>query len=212
MSKLLIGIPSLDYVNIEFVKCLVNLIIRLKAENVDFDVHIESGTLVYMARDKIARRAVNEGYSAVLWLDADMIFTDTVLEDLQFSGKDFVTGVYHARRPGYSSCVFSDINLSHLNRIEPDKYPNNTFEIAGCGFGCVLISTEIFKQVLYKYETCFTPMLNIGEDLAFCQRCIDLGIKMYCEPSVVCGHISHKTIYPEDREAWKKEIESCFPM
>ena len=207
MTDLLIGIPSLDYVNIEFVKCLLNLIIKLKAENVDFDVHIESGTLVYLAREKIAAKAVNEGYSRVLWLDADMIFTPELLEDLEFSGKEFVTGIAHSRRKGYDSCVFEDIDLSHLRRFE--TYPANTFKVAGCGFACVLMSSDILKRVFLKYNTCFTPLPGYGEDLAFCKRCGEIGIDIYCEPAVHLGHIGHTVIYPEDREKWKKELEQC---
>ena len=49
--KLLIAIPSLDYVNCEFMNCLVKLVMRLGKDGVDFDVKIISGTLVYAARD-----------------------------------------------------------------------------------------------------------------------------------------------------------------
>ena len=57
-------------------------------------------------------------------------------------------------------------------------------------------------------ETCFTPILQYGEDIAFCFRVRELGYKMYCEPSVVCGHIGHITIYPEDHERWKGTISN----
>ena len=30
----------------------------------------------------------------------------------------------------------------------------------------------------------------------------------YCEPSVVCGHIGHIAIYPEDYENWKTTISN----
>lgn len=203
--RLLIGIPSLDYVHVNFVKSLTALIMRLKSEGVNFDVQIESGTLVYVARDKIASKAVNEGYTHVLWFDADMVFQDSVLDDLMFSGKPFVCGIYHARRKGYHSCLFSNLDLNHLERFEY-PYPTDTFEIAGCGFGCVLIDVQIMREVMQKDGTCFLPMPQYGEDLAFCKRVAALGYKMYAEPSVVCGHIGHTVIYPEDHERWKQTI------
>lgn len=205
--RLLIGIPSLDYVHVEFMKSLTALIIRLKNEGVNFDVQIESGTLVYCARDRIASKAINEGYTHVLWFDADMVFRDSVLEDLQFSGKPFVSGICHARRKGYHSCLFSNLDLNHLERVEM-PYPTDTFEIAGCGFGCVLIDVQVLKDVMVQEGSCFLPMASFGEDLAFCKRAKALGHRIYAEPSVVCGHIGHVAIYPEDHERWKESISN----
>lgn len=205
--KLLIGIPSLDYVHVEFLKSLTALIIRLKNEGVNFDVQIESGTLVYCARDRIASKAINEGYTHVLWFDADMIFQDSILDDLQFSGKPFVSGICQARRKGYHSALFSNLDLNKLERFET-PYPTDTFEIAGCGFACVLIKTQILKDVMVQEGTCFLPMLSYGEDLAFCKRAKLLGHRIYAEPSAVLGHMAHIAIYPEDHERWKDEISN----
>lgn len=206
MKKLLIGVPTLDYMNVEFVRSLTALLMRLKDDGVNFDLDIESGTLVYIARERIANKAINEEYSHVLWLDADMVFGPDLLDDLMFSGKAFVTGVYHARRKGYASCIFKGIDVGEVERFK--EYPKETFDIAGCGFGCVLIETEIIRAVKRAYGTCFTPIKNYGEDLAFCKRCRDIGYSLWCEPSVVCGHIGHITIYPEDHEQWKKTISN----
>lgn len=206
MKKLLIGVPTLDYMNVEFVRSLTALLMRLRDDGVNFDLDIESGTLVYIARERIANKAITEEYSHVLWLDADMVFGPDLLDDLMFSGKSFVSGIYHARRKGYASCIFKGIDVGGVERF--DDYPKETFEIAGCGFGCVLIETEIIRAVKRAYGTCFTPIKSYGEDLAFCKRCRDIGYSLWCEPSVVCGHIGHITIYPEDHEQWKTTISN----
>ncbi len=205
--RLLIGIPTLDFVHVEFMRCLANLLIRLKNEGVQFDLAIESGTLVYFARERIAHKAINEHYTHVLWLDSDMVFKDSILDDLLFSGKEFVTGIYHARRKGYASCIFKTIDLDKgIERFS--EYPNETFQIQGCGFGCVLTSAEMLSSVCLHFGTCFTPLPSLGEDIAFCKRAQDLGYKLWCEPSVVCGHIGHITIYPEDHDLWKTTISN----
>lgn len=205
--RLLIGIPTLDFVHVEFMRCLTALLMRLKDDGIEFDLDIESGTLVYFARERIAHKAINEHYTHVLWLDSDMVFKPSILDDLMFSGKDFVTGIYHARRKGYASCIFKTINLDEgIERF--DKYPNETFQIQGCGFGCVLTSAEVLSSVCLHFGTCFTPLPSLGEDIAFCKRAQDLGYKLWCEPSVVCGHIGHITIYPEDHELWKTTISN----
>lgn len=204
--KLLIGIPSLDYMHTDFVKSLTALIVRLKDDGVDFTVHIESGTLVYKARDNIASKAVNEGYTHVLWFDSDMVFTDDIFDTLQFCGKDIVCGIFHARRKGYHSCLFKSLKLNDLERFE--EYPKEPFEIAGCGFGCVLLSVEVLKAVFQRYKSCFLPLQYYGEDLAFCVRAREVGYKIYADPTAVVGHVGHIIVYPEDHERWKAEIST----
>lgn len=208
--KLLIGVPTTDFVHVEFLISLTALIQRLKDEEIDFELLIESGTLVYLARERIAQKAINEHFTHVLWLDSDMVFNKDLLDDLMFSGKPFISGVYQARRKGYSSVIFTKLDLGEIDGVPMcercETYPTETFEIAACGFGCVLIETSILEDVISTKGTCFSPTPNFGEDLAFCKRATDLGHKIYCDPLVVCGHIAHIPVYPEDHERWKETI------
>lgn len=194
--KLLIAVPSVDMVHAEFVKSLVALTQRLNRDGVESDVKLINGTLVYVARDRLAAHAIQNHYTHVLWLDADMVFDDELLYDLQFAHKDFVSGIARSRRWPYTSCVFKDLNA--LERYDP--FPNDTFEIAGCGFACVLMKVDILKKVWDKYKTCFLPTSEFGEDLAFCKRAADLGIRMWAEPGAKLGHIGQLVIYPDDAE------------
>lgn len=197
--RLLIAVPAMDFMHTEFVKSLLGLVNKLKDEQVQFEVRIESGTLVYLARDKLARHAMNNKFTHVLWLDSDMVFTDEILEDLQFSGKPFVTGIAHGRRKPYISCLFKSY-WPEVTRYELKEYPSNTFEVAACGFAAVLIEVEVLRCVMLKFNTCFTPTEYFGEDVAFCDRARQLGWHVYAEPGVRLGHIGHITIYPEDSE------------
>ena len=206
--KLLIGIPSYDYMHAEFVKCLSALTIRLCQQGIPFDVFINNGTLVHVARDKIACKAINKNYTHVLWLDADMIFQPTILEDLADDDRDFVTGIAHSRRPPYASCLFSNIDdLDHLVRFEGIEYPEEPFQVAGCGFACVLIKTEVLTAVQLHYKTCFLPELLWGEDLTFCRRAKAMGYDIYADPHVRLGHIGHDVIWPEDHRRYLERLE-----
>ena len=205
--KLLIAIPTMDTVPVVFMKSLLDLTKKLTADGVDYTIAIESGTLVYMARERLAGKAVNQGYSHVLWLDSDMVFEDSILEDLQFCGKDFVTGIAHGRRKPFVSCLFKNIDLNSLELWKLNEYPQEAFEVAGCGFACVLISTEIIKAVMISNGTAFNPIAQYGEDLSFCKRAAALGYKIYAEPTVRLGHVAHITIYPDDTPRYQDEIQ-----
>ena len=206
--KLLVGIPSLDFVHVDFVECLTRLIQRLKDDGVDFDVWICKGTLAHVARDNVACKAINEGYTHVLWLDADMIFSPDILDDLRFCGKDFVTGLACSRRPPYVLCVFNHVSDEKgCIAYKLADVPEEAFEIQGCGFACVLISTEILKAVMTRYKTCFLPMKIYGEDLAFCVRARELGYRIWCEPTVRLGHIGHNAVWPGEHERYMETLK-----
>lgn len=205
--KLLVAVPSMDFMHVDFVKSLTNLIMRLKDDGIRYELMIENGTLVHVARDRIACHAICKEFTHVLWIDADMVFGPDLLDDLMFSGRDFVSGIAVSRRQPYCGCCFKDLRLNSLERWEPDEMPHEAFEVAGCGFACVLIKTDILNAVQMHYQTCFLPMAAYGEDLAFCKRATELGYKIYAEPCVRIGHIGHITIYPEERTRWKRDME-----
>ena len=205
--KLLIAIPCMDTVPVAFMQSLLRLTQKLTADGVDYEVAIESGTLVYMARDRLAGKAVNQKFSHVLWLDSDMVFEPEVVEDLQFCGKDFVTGIAHGRRKPFVSCLFKSIDLANLELWQLKDYPNEPFQVAGCGMACCLINTDIIKAVMINHGTAFNPIPQYGEDLSFCKRATDMGFKIYAEPAVRLGHIAHIAIYPDDTPRYQDEIQ-----
>ena len=205
--KLLIAIPCMDTVPVAFMQSLLKLTQKLTADGVDYTVGIESGTLVYMARDRLAGRAVNQKYTHVLWIDSDMVFEPEIVEDLQFSGKDIVTGIAHGRRKPFVSCLFKNIDLDHLELWQLEDYPKETFEVAGCGMACCLMSTEVIKQVMINHGTAFNPIPRYGEDLSFCKRAKEMGFRIWAEPTVRLGHIAHIAVYPDDVPRYRDEIQ-----
>lgn len=191
--KLMIAIPTLDFIHFEFARCLTGLVQQLQKDGVDFDVCFKGGTLVYNGRDALAAEAVNGGYTHVLWLDADMVFDSDVFYKLLAVNKPFVTGVYHSRHAPYKSVIFT--SLDPMERVE--VYPNEPFEIVGCGFGIVLLETEMIRKLYRAYGYCFQPMTEFGEDIAFCIRAREQGYTLLCEPKVVAGHIGHVAVFPD---------------
>lgn len=194
--KLLLAIPTLESVPVEFLDSLVHLVEHLKDEGTDFAVRLESNTLVYFAREELVRYALVHRFTHVLWLDSDMVFTPEIAEDLMFSGKKIVTGIAHSRRPPFSSCIFTEI-YPGVQKWK-GEYPKSTFEIAACGMACCLMTTDVLSAVHDKFGMAFQPTPEYGEDVAFCWRASRLGYKIYAEPGVRVGHVGRRVIYPED--------------
>ena len=199
--RLLIAVPSTDYMHADFVKSLVNLTSHLQREGIAHKVEITAGSLIYMARNRLACQAINEDYTHLLFLDSDMIFDESIVETLMFSGKDFVCGAFQSRRTPHGSCVYK--SLKPLERVT--EYGMEPFRIAGCGMACTMISSEILKEVQEQFTTCFQPEkfggIDYGEDLAFCYRANRIGIEMWCDPAARIGHIAHIPIWPGEEPA-----------
>ena len=192
--KLLVAVPTVDYVSSQFTDCFARLVKRLASDGVDFDYRIIGGTLVYIARNRLARYAIDNGFTHVLWLDSDMTFKDDVVDDLLFCGKDMVCGAFVSRRPPYGPCVYSSID-DPGNMIKVENFGTEPLRVDGCGFATVLTSVDLLNAVWDKFDTCFRPTESYGEDLAFCDRVKQLGRGIWCEPTVRPGHIAHVPVY-----------------
>lgn len=191
-EKIMIAIPTLDYIHYKFVESLTKLTRRLDREKINYDVVFKGGTLVYLSRDWIVRHAASNGYTHILWLDADMVFDDDILDKLLQDDKDIVTGVYVSRHVDKGSVLFEDLH----GKKRYTEYPDKMFEIEGCGFGCVLTKTSALRKVMDYHGTCFLPTLEFGEDLACCERLLKHGFKMYSDPRVKAGHIGQAIVMP----------------
>ena len=205
--KLLIAIPTRDQMPFQFVKSLTDLIRKLDEDGINYEIAFQNATLVHIGRDKLAEKAIAKGFSHVLWLDSDMVFKADLLDDLMFCGKPFVTGLAVGRRTPHCSCVFKEI-YPKVERWTFEEYPSSPFRISGCGFACVLIETRILEDVWMHHGTCFFPTRELGEDVAFCKRAMDLKYEIWAEPTVQLGHVGTEIYYPEDEVKFGNGIQN----
>ena len=192
--RLMVAVPTTDYVHAEFMKCLVGLTKKLASDGVDFEEQIIGGTLIYWARNRIAHRAIEGGFTHVLWLDSDMTFKPDIVDDLLWCGKDMVCGAFVSRRPPYGPCVYTSIE-DPANMTKVEDFGTEPFRVDGCGFAMVLTSVSLLKAVMDRFDTCFMPTEQYGEDVAFCDRVKQIGGEIWCEPTVRPGHIAHVPVY-----------------
>lgn len=204
--KTLIGIPCMDMVPTPFMQSV--LCMRYPPNS---EITLASGSLIYDARNSIAKKAIKDGFDQVLWLDSDMIFEPDLLIRLQAhldAGAEFVTGIYFARKKPIQPVIYESVSVTNEDggysaEITPYRqYPQDSvFEIEGCGFGCVMLKTSVIERVQATYGLPFFPGMGLGEDLAFCYRARELGIKIICDSSIKAKHIAY---YPVSEETYQK--------
>jgi len=194
----------MDMVHTTFMKSLVAM------ERVgDCRFSITCSSLVYDARNTLAKQAVTEGFDRMLWLDSDMDFNPDLLarlsEDMD-EGKELVSGLYFKRKAPVKPVIYKEVGFYESktdDTVTPvavpyEDYPQDSiFPIAGCGFGGVLVTTDLIKRVGDKYGLPFSPIVGFGEDLSFCLRASELGAELWCDSRVKMGHVGLGTITEE---------------
>ena len=200
--KTLVAIPCMDMVHTRFVgSCLA-----LRPVG-DVAFSLTESSLIYDARNTLAKKAVTEGFDRILWLDSDMTFSPDLLERLSArldTGIEFVSGLYFKRRQPIAPVIFKECGAFEKDgetktiATTYDDYPDGLFEIAACGFGGVMMTTDLVLEVAQRFGFPFSPILGFGEDLSFCCKVARLGKKMYCDSSIKMGHVGYKTFSESD--------------
>ena len=195
--KILIAVPCMDQVPALFAQCLTTL--KKAGECV---VMFNLGSLIYSSRDTLATKAITSEADFVLWLDSDMVFSPDTLENMLATMEarqdiDILTGLYFRRTTPYTPVLFEKLDIDADEKCtykEFDEIPGELFEVAACGFGCVLMRAEIFLDVQSRFGQMFAPIGRTGEDVAFCWRARQCGARIYCDPKIELGHVGYTVI------------------
>ena len=203
--KTLICIPCMDMVHTAFLQSLLGL--KLVGE---CGYSLRCSSLIYDARNSLVKEAIERGFDRMLWFDSDMTFNKDTMERLSArvdDGAEIVSGIYFKRKAPIKPVVYKDIGYyKDGNNYTPaaigyDDYPKDSyFECKGFGFGCVMHTVDLAKRVVEKYGLPFSPVMGFGEDLSFCGRLTEIGVKMMCDSSIKCGHISQGVVTEKDYE------------
>ena len=191
--RTLIAIPSMDQVPAQFAASLA-MLEKTEGTVIGFQI----GSLIYEARNELARQAIKRKADYVLWLDSDMVFqpdTFTRLYNDYKAGKgDIMSGLYFRRVAPFSPVLFDKLEIEENRAVwtEPESIPDDVFEVGGVGFGCVFMDTGVIMDVMSKFGGApFTPVGGLGEDLSFCWRARQCGYKIAVDPAVQLGHVGH---------------------
>ena len=198
MAKTLIAVPCFDMVHTEFMQSMVAL---EKPEDTSFTV--VKNTLISVARNTIARNAIDAGFDRIAWFDSDMLIPRDALLKLSSAmdrGLEMVTGLYFTRQAPIKPVIYSTLYWEKkADGVDAGAgnyfdYPDGLIEIAGCGFGCCITSVDLIKRVWeHENEPPFAEMTGFGEDLSFCERVIRTGGKMFADTRIKCGHVGVQT-------------------
>lgn len=198
-----VAIPCMDMVHTQFMRSVLGT--RMTGE-VNF--HFSQSSLVYDSRNLLTQRALEWGADRILWLDSDMQFEADFFERLSArmdQGLEYVSGLYFTRKDEPEPCIYQTVTEqqnedgSITPLAEPIReIPDRIFEIAGSGFGGVMMSARLLERVCRTFGLPFSPLMGFGEDLSFCRRVQLLGVPMFCDPEIRMGHVGQYIFTEKD--------------
>jgi len=162
------------------------------------------------ARCAVAQMAIDCESEFLFFNDYDVLLPENILNKLVFwAGNkpyiDVFSGVYCAKMEPPVPLIYKSGQVFWdwcIGDILID-------DIDGCGMGCCLIRTELFKKLIKSNpdKPLFRTSENGSEDIYFLRRAKDeLNNKILIDTSFICGHIDNNTgkIYGLPEE--------CIPM
>lgn len=194
--KILIAVPTYENIHPETFKSIYGL--DKCGHWVVFDYSM--GYDVATARNNIGNQAKAEEADYVLMVDNDVRLPSEALKYLLEEPVDVCLGFY-AHRWGNvfdgrtNVCRLGEYNYTDMYKMNELKELRENGvkreKIHGGGLGCALIRTDVFNRIAFPYFswTHYQDGNVLGEDLNFCQRCVEQNILIYVDPRVGCAHL-----------------------
>jgi len=158
------------------------------------------GLPVHLARNRLAQDAISLGVKFLFFLDSDVLPPRDAIMKLMGWRVPIIAGVYWAKR-GYPA-IWQEDPQRPGGYIPVRDLGNVTIrEVDAVGAGCMLIDVRAFKVVPFPWFewTIEDPMIpkGLSEDLGWCRKAWEHGLKVYIDRSVEC---QHETVLPVNLE------------
>jgi len=178
------------------------------------------GVATDIARNKAVEYALEKKSNYIWFLDDDVQPPFFALRQLiysleQSSDNTMVsTGIYFSKQDPTEPVIYKELGMGAFWKWKVDT----KFEVGGCGAGCMVVKTELFRHLKPPYFKTTdnvivegTETQNSGtEDLYFCKKVRDAGFKIVADAKVICNHWDVKTMkvysMPDDSYPNQKDI------
>lgn len=193
MKRIFIAIPVYQYPTPECMESVINLV-GIFRDKYDLTVRLVSGYTAEVARTKSVEAFLATQCDYLLFVDSDVVISETVVDKLIEADKEAVTAIYHKKSlTVQQSEVYRIADEKRFEAYPTAEVPQTLFEITACGFGCILLRRDAVRKVVEATKGVPFRFVQgevyISEDIFFCNELSKLGIKIWADGSAVCGHV-----------------------
>ena len=200
-----LAVPTAGMVPMPFAYSLAGLVANFAANKVPtvpeatikLSLRIVQSSNWITNREKLAKGAIDEGATHLMFLDDDMTFHPQVLQIMLGRRQDVVVTNYLIKTEPPKDFVAIGMNGERLPTVESST---GIQPIIYSGFGVSLITTEVLKKTPQPW---FMPAFNAErceyttEDNPFFEKVRNAGFTVYLDhdASKLVGHIGNATWY-----------------
>lgn len=188
-KRILIAVPTNRFVETETMKSIYDLDLP---SNVDTEIQFFYGYQIDQIRNLIAEWG--RRYDYLFCVDSDIVLPADTLKRFINADRDVISGLYIQRKPGEHILeIYKDNGHGGVSNIPYERLKNRGIvEVASCGFGCVLVKSEVLRRMEYphfQYHSALDHANTISEDIYFCLKARSLGFKIWADTDLHCEHI-----------------------
>jgi len=192
VANVLIGLPMINSVYADFFKSFNS------AQLLRFD---EGVATVEMAtwdngvnnRNKLVKSCLQGDFTHLFIMDIDNTFPEFTLSRLLSHDKDVVGGFYTTKKPPFHSTCF----INNKSYVPQNGEKLKQVDIVASG--CMLIKRKVLESMKWPYfflKPDYKKQEFASEDIGFCENVRNMGLEVWCDFSICCGHIGSATILP----------------
>ncbi len=190
-ARVVILVPVFARIDFRFLLSVCNLI----GHSTQNGIHYVGMTVAHRSKTVAARNRLVEsvkGYKDIthyLWIDDDHTFKPNILCNLLARERDYIAPLMFQKLPPHYPTIY---------QVDPErkhgyhafiKWPKAIFEVSATGFGMVLMKKSLMDKIKPPYFEETTG--EYGQDLHFCSKLRDLGIRMFCDGTQDVKHITY---------------------
>jgi FkbM family methyltransferase len=208
-KRILLAIPTNRNIEAQTFKSIYDLEVP---DGYQIEFQYFWGYQVDQVRNLIADWVIRGNYDYLFSVDSDIAFSTDTLKKMLSHDVDMVSGIYIQRIPNTHTIeIMRKTPTGGVAHIDfADIVGQGLVPIDGCGFGCVLIKSEVFKAIPYPhfvYKSAIDHANTYSEDVYFCTQARDHGFKIWADTSIICDHIGSWT-FKVDQTIAPKKVEN----
>jgi hypothetical protein len=175
--RVAICVPCREQVCTGFSFDLAKLVGFHAATGMNIGLYHSPGTLIADQRVNLAKKAIEEGATDILWIDADMRFPKDALQRLLARNKSIVAANYVTRGLPVRPTALRIVDSTWVH-VPTRKGATGLEHVTAAGMGLMLTSAKVFKDLADPWFHIGYSSKNhifLGEDVSMCLAAAKVG-------------------------------------